>query len=31
MTTRDDARKNLAAILPELKSRWAEWESNFAK
>ena len=27
-TSRENARKNLAAILPELKSRWAEWRSR---
>lgn len=28
MTSRENARRNLAAILPELKSRWTEWKSR---
>jgi hypothetical protein len=26
MKDRDNARKNLAAILPDLKGRWEEWK-----
>ena len=29
MTSRDNARKNLEPILPQLKTRWAEWRSRF--
>lgn len=29
MTSRENAGKNLAAILPQLKSRWTEWKSKF--
>jgi len=29
MTSRENARKNLAMILPELKLRWAQWKSGF--
>jgi hypothetical protein len=28
MTNRDDARKNLAAILPNLKKKWTEWKQT---
>lgn len=31
LTNRENARKNLAAILPELKSRWAKWKSEFTE
>ena len=26
MTSRENARKNLAAVLPDLKQRWEEWK-----
>jgi hypothetical protein len=29
MTSRQNARRNLESILPQLKSRWAEWKSRF--
>jgi hypothetical protein len=29
MNSRESARKNLASILPELKSRWMEWKPRF--
>ena len=29
MTGRENARKNLEPILPQLKSRWGEWKSRF--
>jgi len=29
MASRENARKNLESILPQLKSRWAEWNSQF--
>jgi hypothetical protein len=29
MNSRENARRNLASILPELKLRWAEWKSRF--
>jgi len=29
MTSRDNARKNLESILPQLKARWTEWGSRF--
>ena len=29
MASRENARKNLDSILPQLKSRWAEWNSQF--
>jgi len=29
MTSRENARNNLVSILPQLKSRWAEWKSRF--
>lgn len=29
LTSRENARKNLESILPQLKSRWAEWKSRF--
>jgi hypothetical protein len=29
MSSRENARRNLASILPELKLRWAEWKSRF--
>ena len=29
MANRENARKNLESILPQLKSRWAEWNSQF--
>ena len=29
MNSRENARKNLESILPELKLRWAEWKSRF--
>jgi hypothetical protein len=28
MTTRDNVRKNLESVLPELKQRWEEWRQN---
>jgi hypothetical protein len=31
MASRENARKNLESILPELKSRWAEWNSQFSR
>ena len=30
MNSRENARKNLDSILPELKLRWAEWKSRFS-
>jgi hypothetical protein len=29
MNSRENARRNLASILPELKLRWTEWKSRF--
>jgi hypothetical protein len=29
MNSRENARRNLESILPELKLRWAEWKSRF--
>ena len=29
MNSRENARRNLASILPELRLRWAEWKSRF--
>jgi hypothetical protein len=29
MNSRENARRNLASILPELKLRWAQWKSRF--
>jgi hypothetical protein len=29
MTSRENARKNLESVLPQLKSRWREWKSRF--
>jgi hypothetical protein len=29
MTNRENARKNLESVLPQLKSQWAEWKSRF--
>jgi|ERR1700728_3857603 len=29
MNSRENARRNLESILPELKLRWAEWKSQF--
>jgi hypothetical protein len=29
MTSRQNALRNLESILPQLKSRWAEWKSRF--
>jgi hypothetical protein len=29
MASRENARKNLESILPQLKSQWAEWNSQF--
>jgi hypothetical protein len=29
MTSRENARKNLDSILPELELRWAEWKARF--
>jgi hypothetical protein len=29
MASRENARKNLESILPQLKFRWAEWNSKF--
>jgi hypothetical protein len=29
MNSRENARRNLASILPELKLRWAEWKAQF--
>ena len=29
MSSRENARKNLESILPQLKSRWAEWNARF--
>jgi hypothetical protein len=29
MNNRENARRNLASILPELKLRWAEWKTRF--
>jgi hypothetical protein len=29
MTSRENARKNLESILPQLKSRWVDWKSRF--
>jgi hypothetical protein len=29
MRNRDDARRNLAAILPELQPHWEEWRQRF--
>lgn len=31
MNSRDNARKNLGVILPQLKPRWAEWKTNIAE
>jgi hypothetical protein len=31
MASRENARKNLESILPQLKSRWAEWNSQFSR
>lgn len=31
MRTRADARNNLAAVLPDLKSRWEEWKRRFSR
>jgi hypothetical protein len=28
MTTRDNVRKNLESVLPELKQRWEEWRQS---
>jgi hypothetical protein len=30
MTSRENARKNLESILPQLKSRWTEWKARFS-
>jgi hypothetical protein len=30
MTNRENARRNLESILPELKLRWAEWKARFS-
>lgn len=30
MDSRENARKNLDSILPELKLRWADWKSRFS-
>lgn len=30
MISRENARTNLESILPQLKSRWAEWQSRFS-
>jgi hypothetical protein len=30
MNSRENARRNLESILPELKLRWAEWKSRFS-
>jgi hypothetical protein len=29
MNNRENARRNLESVLPELKLRWAEWKSRF--
>jgi hypothetical protein len=29
MNSRENARRNLGSILPELKLRWAEWKTGF--
>jgi hypothetical protein len=29
MNSRENARRNLESILPELKLRWAEWKTRF--
>jgi len=29
MTSRENARKNLVTIMPELKLRWTQWKSSF--
>jgi len=29
MNSRDNARRNLESILPELRLRWAEWKTRF--
>jgi len=31
MTSRDNARMNLEAILPKLKPKWEQWRQAFAK
>ena len=31
MTTRENARANLASIIPELSGRWAEWKQRFGR
>jgi len=30
MISRENARTNLESILPQLKSRWTEWQSRFS-
>jgi hypothetical protein len=30
MNSRENARRNLESILPELKLRWAEWKARFS-
>jgi hypothetical protein len=29
MNSRENARRNLESVLPELKLRWAEWKARF--
>jgi len=29
MNSRENARRNLESVLPELKLRWAQWKSGF--
>jgi hypothetical protein len=31
MTSRDNVRKNLGSILPELKKHWEDWRRKYAK
>jgi hypothetical protein len=31
MTVRDNVRRNLESVLPELKKRWEEWLRNYAR
>jgi len=28
MTSRDNARRNLEAVIPELRSRWLQWKAS---
>jgi hypothetical protein len=31
MTSRQNARHNLEAVLPELKARWLQWQTTYAR